>query len=230
MYSKLSTSVKLFTLLGIVCALLLVTGIYFYYQSENEPARIVYMLPKPREERTSTPPATTFRQPVSNSIQPVSSPDVHDHHDHDYDADDYELDVPSDVAADLDESMFLSTESEESGESTNEDSNVSPVLLEQIVILTEEINEKYPEVMALQSMTPREIHELYPTPEERAALQSKAQKAREEFFDGMRPLFAKLPKDVVEENFSLARKHFAQTHGGEIADIIIAQLRAGLGL
>ena len=100
----------------------------------------------------------------------------------------------------------------------------------QVEILTTQIHEKYSELLAISSMSPKEFNELYPTSEDRIELAKRAQKAQAEFMQSLRPLFLQLPADVREDNLLAAREYFVKNLGTEAADMIMTELRAHLKL
>ena len=112
----------------------------------------------------------------------------------------------------------------------SDDSDLSARLASQIEALTAQMEEKYPELTALPYLSLDEINELYPTPEARAALHEQSVKAQEEFMGGFRALFSEVPEEVMEESLLVIREMFTDSWGTETADLVIAELRAGLGL
>lgn len=235
MFSKMFKSAKLSALLGVLCVMLLVGGIYFYQQNATEQVPIkIYRVPEVSQQKADLRPAS-FQQPAARSTTLTPSSDSDDHesapplpdsidHVHPYESDPFLTD-----SSEPEREAHLPDASEPE-EMPGNDSDFSERLASQIEALTAQMEEKYPEVTALPYLSLDEINELYPTPEARAALQEQSLKAQEEFMGGFRSLFSEVPEGVVEESLLVIRELFTDSWGAETADLVIAELRAGLGL
>ena len=230
MFPKIVKRAKVPALLGLLCLLLLVGGIYLYHRHTTATVQErIYVVPE-WSERQAAQPATAFqRAPVhSTPHTPVSEDPNHKHledaHNHESDAS-----TTTDVSyLFLTETSFpeepLPTESAHDAE----EARLAELAL-QIENLVAAHNEKYPELVQLVTVTPAEFDELYPTPEDRKELAELAEKARVAYLSEFSSLFSQFPADVREKALAEAHDHFTMYMGQGMADAIVTEVRSLLG-
>ena len=229
MFPKMTRRTKVPALLGLLCLLLLVGAIYLHYQHTAAPVQErIYGVPE-RSERQAVQPATAFQQPPVHSTAHTHVAEAPHHGDIDS-AHDHE----SDTSAPTDAENHFLTETEFSEEPLHTESAVDVEqvriagIASQIEKLGIALNEKYPEIARLATVSPAELEELYPTPEDRQALAELGQKVLAEFTDEFRSLFSQLPADVQEDSLAEAHDHFTTYMGRGMADAIMTELRSRL--
>ena len=227
MFEKMTKRTKVSVLLGILCVLFLAGGIYFYHQHTAETVQErVYLVPE-QSERQAAPPLMALQRTLAPSTLHLYAPEELHHRDtaHEHE---------SDTAALTDASDPSLIETEFSEESLTPESAVDVEqariagIASQIEKLGRALNEKYPEIAQLATVSPAELEELYPTPEDRQALAELGQKALAEFTGEIRSLFLQLPADVREDSLAEVREHFTTYMGQEMADAIMNELRSRL--
>ena len=127
-------------------------------------------------------------------------------------------------------SLSENTYSATNDEPVNDETHVAKCIVEEIGSLTHKLNEKYPELTALSSMTLDEINALYPTAEEKAVLMALSEQAQTEFRTDFRDLFSMVSPEVIDESFAIVRRMFAENWGTDTADQVIDELRRQLEL
>ncbi len=228
MFQKMTKHTRGTVLLGVLCVPLLAGGIYLYYQHTVDPMqKRVYVVPERSERPTAQPafqPAPVHSTPHLHAAEVPHYEDTDSAHEHE-----------SDTAAPTDTSDRFLTETEFSEEPLTPESavDVEQVRIAGIASHIEKLglalNKKYPEIALLATVSPAELEELYPTPEDRQKLAELGQKALAEFTGEIRSLFLQLPADVQEDSFDEAREHFTTYMGQEMADAIMKELRSRIG-
>ena len=213
MISKLSKNAKLVTFTGIMCALILLGGIYLYFRSEPQPIQTIYMLPESREKQASNQPSASHSDqpiPVSRSAQRPSIPEAAEN----------TVEGSETVAQD-------------EGDTVNDDNQETvdyyTTLVERLGTLTAETNEKYPEFAELSGLSLEEIRARYPTYKDLEAITELGAKMREEYKVALSELLSELPAEAREEAFSVLREYFAANVGAEITDEAMADFRTDMG-
>ena len=228
MFSKIAKRAKVSVLFGILCVLFLAGGIYFYHQHTGETVQErVYLVPE-QSERQAAPPSMALQRTL------VHSP-PHTHTEEPYHG---EIDLAeyheSDTSESTDASDFFLTEASFSEEplSTESADDAEQSRIDDIESQLEKIvaaqNKKYPEIAQLAIISPSELEELYPTPEDRQELAELGRKAQAEFMSEFRSLFLQLPADMREDSLAEARRHFTTYMGQGMADAIMKELRSRL--
>lgn len=217
------------TLLGSILMLLVVAGVSFYFYQKNrpEPEPIIKYLATPRAPQQASP-AVSHQEPQTHAGQTHAKPE--------------------DTSTLRHSEEFSSVDNVETPDTphkrtTEEAENTAPSVLEgiseeeatlwvreQFEILGKQMAEKYPEIARVTELTPDEFHELYSTDEAKDAIRELALQAKDEFFTDFRELLLLLPSDVresvLDETWTLVRKNW----GEQMADTIITQIRAEIGM
>ena len=84
-----------------------------------------------------------------------------------------------------------------------------------------EIDEKYPELVGIASLTEEEVHTLFPTLEARVAISERASQAHDEFMGRFVEIFSQMPQNRQVMAISHAREVVAKNWGEEFADKVI---------
>ncbi len=100
---------------------------------------------------------------------------------------------------------------------------VERVMKEFETILTE-MNERYPEVNEVMSISHEELHKRYPTQASRDALNERLDQMRAEFKDRAIQLFSELPTETQLEYIIRIDEQISKTHGDEAANEMTAEL------
>ncbi len=87
-----------------------------------------------------------------------------------------------------------------------------------------EINEKYPEVQEVMSISHEELHKRYPTQASREALNERLDQMRSEFKDRAIQLLSELPTETQLEYIIRIDEQISKTHGDEAANEMTAEL------
>lgn len=230
MFPKMTKRTKDTVLIGILCIPILAGGIYLYYQNTGGAVQErIYVVP----ERSGSPKVQP--DPAFHSVDAYTVPASAAAMSYDEDfstADDY--DYESDTSSDGGD-VFLTETSEAPVLSESafdaaaaEEARIAGIA-SQIERLGIALNEKYPEIAQLATVSPAEFEELYPTPEDRQALADLGQKALAEFTGEIRSLFLELPLDVREDSFAEVREHFTTYMGQDMAAAIMTELRSRMG-
>ena len=101
---------------------------------------------------------------------------------------------------------------------------------ERMEIINASIEERYPDIYALGSMTQEEIYKKYPTAESRVQLASLAQEVRSEYFGELRQLFSRLPSDLRAEFLMTLEIQLSQNWGVDAAREMVEIVRRDLDL
>ena len=227
MFQKMTKRTKVSVLLGILCVLFLAGGIYLYQRHTTETVQErIYVVPEQSERQAAPPPTTLQRTLVYSPAHTYADDETHhgdidSEHDHEFDASAGAAESDSFVTDDL------ITEDIDSGTHVH-DAEQARIdnLVAQVEKLTSAINEKYPEITLLATVSPTEFDELYPTPEEQIELAQTLEKARGEFLGEFRSLFSQLPPDVREKALDGAHDHFTTYMGQGMADAIMTEVRS----
>lgn len=215
------------TLLGSVLMLLMVAGVSFYFHQKNRPEPepiIKYLATPPAPQQAS--PAISHQEPQTHAKPENTSTLRH-----------------SEELISVDDVETPDTPHKRHKRTTEEVENTAPSVLEgiseeeatlwvreQFEILGRQMAEKYPEIARVTELTPEEFHELYSTDEAKDAIRELALQAKDEFFADFRENLLLLPSDirvsVLDETWTLVRKNW----GEQMADTIITQIRAELGM
>ncbi len=103
-----------------------------------------------------------------------------------------------------------------------------------IAVLTAEINEKYPDIIELFSLTPEEILQKYPTEADLNALEERALQYESEFLEDMRGVVKALVwtdhTEYIVDALSQIRKTLSENWGDQVADKIMKNIEAKLDL
>lgn len=217
MFSKMSKSAKFSIILGIVCALLLIGGTYLYYQSDMETIT-VYVAPEVSQKQAV---------PQLRNLQSSPASDVHGH----IDASKHEsAPGPMDTLSPTPVQDALNREKLASEDVANDSEDFYLHLVSQLEALTAQMDEKYPEIAEISGLSLEEIRSRFPTYSDLETITEQGRKLREDYMDGLRSIFLKLPKEVREEALSALWEHFAANVGTEITDEAIADFKAEMGL
>ena len=100
---------------------------------------------------------------------------------------------------------------------------VERVMKEFETILTE-MNERYPEVNEVMSISHEELHKRYPTQASRDALNERLDQMRAEFKDRAIQLLSELPTETQLEYIIRIDEQISKTHGEERANEMTAEL------
>ncbi len=230
MFPKTTRRAKDTVLIGILCIPILAGGIYLYYQNTGETVQErIYVVPE-RSESPKVQPDPAF-QPADAHTVPASAAAVS--YDEDFstaDDHDYEPDTSSDggdvFLTEISEGPVLSEIAFDAAAA--EEARIAGIA-SQIEKLGIALNEKYPEIAQLATVSPAELEELYPTSEDRQELAELGQKVLAEFTGEIRSLFLQLPANVQEDSFDEVREHFTTYMGQEMADAIMKELRSRMG-
>lgn len=87
-----------------------------------------------------------------------------------------------------------------------------------------EINERYPEVNEVMSISHEELHKRYPTQASRDALNERLDQMRAEFKDRAIQLFSELPTEMQLEYIIRIDEQISKTHGDKAANEMTAEL------
>ena len=101
-------------------------------------------------------------------------------------------------------------------------------ITERMEIINASIEEKYPDIYALGSMTQEEVYKKYPTAESRAQLASLAQEVQSEYFGELRQLFLRLPSDSRAEFLMTLEIQLSQNWGVDAAREMVEIVRRDL--
>lgn len=93
-----------------------------------------------------------------------------------------------------------------------------------------EINEKYPEVREVQSLSYKELHKRYPTQASQDALNERFNQMRDEFKDRAIQLLSELPTEIQLELIIRIDDHITDTLGDDRANEMTAELLSKLKL
>lgn len=102
-------------------------------------------------------------------------------------------------------------------------------LVEQFELLNASFKQNYPDIAMLADLTLEEIHELYPTAEDRAALRERSLSAQAAFFADFRDLFSIFPSDVQDEIWGDLEQELVGRLGAEFTALVMEEIRAGMG-
>ena len=228
MFQKMTKHTKVSVLIGILCVPLFAGGIYLYYQHTAETVQErIYEMPERSERQAAQPafqPAPVHSTPHLHAAEAPHHGDVDSAHEHE-----------SNTSAPINASDRFLTETEFSEEplptGSADDAEEARIasIASQIEKLGIALNEKYPEIAQLATVSPAELEELYPTPEDRQELAELGQKVLAEFTGEIRSLFSQLPADVREDSLAEVREHFTTYMGQEMAEAIMTELRSRLG-
>jgi len=218
------------TLLGSLLILILVAGVcfYFYQKKHPEPEPVIIYRATTPQEKKALPTTETSSEETAN------------HAEHYPKLEDISTLKPSEGVSHIDTVENRDTthdataeDAEKTSESVLEGISEEEATLwvqEQFERLGQQMAEKYPEIARVTELTPDEFHELYSTDEAKDAIRELALQAKDEFFADFRELLLLLPSDVresvLDETWTLVRKNW----GEQMANTIIPQIRAELGM
>lgn len=218
------------TLLGSILMLLVVAGVSFYFYQKNRPVPepvIIYRAITP-EEKKALPTTEISSEETHNHASPEPKPK------------DISTLKHSEGVSHVDTVENRDTTHEATAEDAEKTSDfvlegiseeeATLWFQEQFEILGKQMAEKYPEIARVTELTPEEFHEIYSTDEAKDAIRELALQAKDEFFAAFRENLFLLPNDVrvavLDETWTLVAKNW----GAQMADTILTQIRAELGM
>ena len=220
--------------LTLLCGFLLVGSLVFYFYKQNasppEPIKI-YKTTTPMQTE-STPPIAPLRE---HTHKHPHDPSGHEHSAHPPETEDSrsgEIEGSDKLVQEM--GLITSTaDTDKTVLSIKEGISEEEATLwvqEQFEMLSKQMVEKYPEIARVTELTPNEFHGLYPTDEAKDAILELALQAKDEFLADFREILFMLPskvrETVLDETWKLVEKNW----GGPMADTIIANLRAEIGM
>ncbi len=219
--------------LTLLCGFLLVGSLVFYFYKQNtsppEPIKIYKTTPMQTE---STPPVAPSQE---HTHKHSHGPSGHAHSAHPSETEDSrsgELEDSDELAREM--GLRTSTaDTDKTVSSTKEGISEEEATLwvqEQFEMLGKQMVEKYPEIAQVTELTPNEFHELYPTDEAKDAILELALQAKDEFLADFRESFFMLPSEVRESVLDETWKLVENNWGAPMADTIITNLRAEIGM
>ena len=129
------------------------------------------------------------------------------------------------------------TQDAENTEQTDETSSIEELhytLHEYMLIVAEEINEKYPDIIELFSLTLEEVEEKYPTEAALHALGERVSQFEAEYIEEIRHIFTGLVvsghTDEIVNSLTQMRKTFRDNWGDEAADQVLEDIEIKLGI
>lgn len=190
-----------------ICGFLILTGgiaFYLYQRNMTPPETIkIYKAVKPNPQK-ATPMLTTQAEIEPANVRPAGEPPALNENSS-LNEEDYEADVTSEpIQEGAGVTAYEATDVDGEGLSIPDEPLEAPDdpeawVTEQLEIINASIEEKYPEIYALGTMTPEEIYERYPTEESRAQLAGLAQEVQSEFFGELRQLLSRLSSGLRAE-------------------------------
>ncbi|RKU10379.1 hypothetical protein C6503_19910 [Candidatus Poribacteria bacterium] len=131
----------------------------------------------------------------------------------------------------------IDTQDAEDTEHTDETSSIEELhytLHEYMLVVAEEINEKYPDIIELSSLTLEEVEEKYPTEADLHALGERVSQFEAEYIEEIRHIFTGLVvsghTDEILASLTQMRKTFRDNWGDKAADQILADIEIKLGI
>lgn len=207
--------------------------------------------------RDNTPAHKPIKIYKPQQIPRRTSPPQHTHHEvdigHTHDEEDiretFSEAIPPETTAEDIASEVMTTEAPHSmpsrpdtqdaknTEQTDETSSIEELhytLHEYMLIVAEEINEKYPDIIELSSLTLEEVEERYPTEADLDALGERVSQFEAEYIEKIRHIFKGLiasgHSNELVNSFSQMRKNFRSNWGDEAADRIMDEFERKIGL
>lgn len=211
---------------SVAFVLLAIGGLLFWHSKQPplEPVKIYKTVPlsEIKQRQLSTPETT-------GSASHTHHPD--DGHTHKSVSSDVSTDTPETVLTD--DAVSAETDGTSALEWTDADLAASEhevlhAKLERIQkefeTILAEINEKYPEVREVMSISHEELHRRYPTQAARDALNERLDQMRSEFKDRAIQLLSELPTERQLEYIIRIDEQISKTHGDEAANEMTAEL------
>ena len=201
-----------------ICGLLILTGgiaFYLYQRDATPPETItIYKTVKPHPEKENPILRTQTEIASVNDTPAEASPVLNEEHflneeGYDEEADSLRTqkasDLTSDEMTDVVRAPLSITE-----EVLEVPEDPEAWFTEQMDIINASIEEKYPEIYALSTMTQEEIYKKYPTAESRAHLGVLAQDAQSEVFEELRQSFSNVSSDLRAEFLMTLERQLSQ--------------------
>ena len=222
----------------LICGLLILTGgiVFYFYQRHTTPPEpiIVYKSVMPPPITASPARITQAEIPPANDTHAVSPPILNEEHalnEGGYEAEvdnsptQNESDLASDTTTDLVEESLSITEA-----TVEVPEDPEAWITEQLEIIGATIEEKYPEIYALGTMSSEEVYKRYPTAKSREQLAVLAQEAQSEFFGDLSQLLSRLPSDLREEYLMTLETLLSKNWGDDAAREMVEIIRRDLDL